>query len=247
MPDSDYRQTWDSLESIASDVRSCTLCSLSDTRTNAVPGEGSSFAAVMLIGEGPGFNEDQQGRPFVGSAGKLLDDLLSAAPLKREDVYITNVVKCRPPNNRDPQPGEVKACKPFLEAQIELINPRVIATLGRHSLMRFFPEARISRCHGQIMRWQGRILMPLYHPAAALRSSQVMEATLQDFRRIPEALLASLALASSEEVEPAPESPPEAAPAPAGQPQAATDPPQDEPLAEPEQDGSGERQQLSMF
>ena len=122
----------------------------------------------------------------------MLDNLLSAVPIERRDVYITNIVKCRPPNNRDPQPVEVEACAPFLDAQIELINPRVIATLGRHSLVHFFPNAKISRDHGRIMRWRNRILLPLYHPAAALRSSRVMQATASDFERIPEALLAAL-------------------------------------------------------
>ncbi len=192
MPQPPGPQTWDSLESVSKDVIACTLCRLAETRTQAVPGEGSPAAAVMFIGEGPGFNEDQQGRPFVGRAGKLLEDLLGSVPMRREDVFITNVVKCRPPDNRDPLPDEVSACSGYLKAQIELLNPRVIATLGRHSLLRFVPDARISRDHGTIMRWEGRVIYPLYHPAAALRSTQVMQATVEDFKRIPEAIRAAL-------------------------------------------------------
>jgi uracil-DNA glycosylase len=161
-----------------------------------VPGEGSPTASILFIGEGPGATEDKQGRPFVGRAGKLLDELLAAVTLKREDVFITNVVKCRPPENRDPQPDEVEACRPYLEAQIELINPRVIVTLGRHSLLRFFPEGRISKDHGRMFRWNDRILYPLYHPAAGLRSSTVMQAIREDVKRLPEAVIESLRVTS---------------------------------------------------
>ncbi|MBI4220784.1 MAG: uracil-DNA glycosylase [Chloroflexi bacterium] len=184
------------MAAIAAEVRRCTRCSLAQTRTNAVPGEGTSSPTVMFIGEGPGFNEDQQGRPFVGRAGQLLDELLASVPLRREDVFITNVVKCRPPENREPAPEEISACAPFLEAQIELLRPRVIATLGRHSLARFVPEARISTEHGRILRWRGFVLLPLYHPAAALRSTAVLSALEADIRRLPEAVLESLALRS---------------------------------------------------
>ena len=232
MPQPPGPQTWDSLESVSNDVIACTLCRLSETRTQAVPGEGSPAAAVMFIGEGPGFNEDQQGRPFVGRAGKLLDDLLGSVPMRREDVFITNVVKCRPPDNRDPMPDEVTACSGYLKAQIELLNPRVIATLGRHSLLRFVPDARISRDHGTIMRWEGRVIYPLYHPAAALRSTQVMQATVEDFKRLPEAIRAALST-----LEPA--APDDAGPLPEDQPvpSAEVEDPQDQ----------DDRQQLSMF
>lgn len=162
-----------------------------------MPGEGSPTASILFIGEGPGATEDKQGRPFVGRAGKLLDELLAAVPLKREDVFITNVVKCRPPENRDPQPDEVEACRPYMEAQIELINPRVIVTLGRHSLLRFFPEGRISKDHGRMFRWNDRILYPLYHPAAGLRSSTVMQAIREDVKRLPEAVIESLRITGS--------------------------------------------------
>lgn len=177
---------------VAAEVRRCTRCALSGTRTNAVPGEGSPTPTVMFIGEGPGFNEDQQGRPFVGRAGQLLEELLGSVPMRREDVFITNVVKCRPPENREPAPEEVAACAPFLDAQIALLNPRVIATLGRHSLVRFVPEGRISTDHGRILRWRNRVLLPLYHPAAALRSTTIRATLEADFKRLPEAVIESL-------------------------------------------------------
>jgi DNA polymerase len=150
----------------------------------------------MFIGEGPGFNEDQQGRPFVGRAGQLLEELLASIPMRREDVFITNVVKCRPPENREPAPEEVAACAWFLESQIRLLNPRVIVTLGRHSLARFFPDSRISNDHGRVLVWRGRALLPLYHPAAALRSTSIRAVLEADFKRLPEAVIASLKLAS---------------------------------------------------
>lgn len=146
----------------------------------------------MFIGEGPGFNEDQQGRPFVGRAGQLLEEMLASAGIRREDVFITNVVKCRPPENREPAPEEVAACAPFLDSQITLLNPRVIVTLGRHSLARFFPRGRISNDHGRILKWRNRVVLPLYHPAAALRSTTIREALEADFRRLPEAVIESL-------------------------------------------------------
>ncbi|NQW17526.1 MAG: uracil-DNA glycosylase [Chloroflexi bacterium] len=184
---------WSSIASLSRDVLTCTRCTLSETRTNAVPGEGSDFPGILFIGEGPGANEDQQGRPFVGRAGALLDELLAAVPLRREDVYITNVVKCRPPENRDPLPDEVRACWPYLESQIQLLKPRVIATLGRHSLMRFFPDARISSAHGQTMKWRdGIVVFPLYHPAAGLRSTKLKTALQEDILKLPQAMIAAL-------------------------------------------------------
>ena len=138
-----------SIEEVAAAVRTCTRCGLAETRINAVPGEGSDSPSILFIGEGPGANEDEQGRPFVGRAGKLLDELLGVVPLLRSDVHITNVVKYRPPGNRDPLPGEVRACWPYLEAQIGLLKPHVIATLGRHAMNRFLPNARISDQHGR--------------------------------------------------------------------------------------------------
>ncbi|MDA0677272.1 MAG: uracil-DNA glycosylase, partial [Chloroflexi bacterium] len=169
-------QAWTSIDDIAAKVVSCERCVLSDTRTLAVPGDGSPSAAVMFIGEGPGQNEDEQGLPFVGRAGKLLDKFLAEVPLRRSDVFITNVVKCRPPGNRDPEPDEVAACMPYLQAQIELIDPRVIVTLGRHSMLRFYPEGKISNDHGRIIRIGRRVLLPLYHPTAVFRNPRLNEA-----------------------------------------------------------------------
>jgi uracil-DNA glycosylase family 4 len=158
----------DSLEQVAREVSGCTRCPLSQSRTNAVPGEGAPRAEIMFIGEGPGFHEDQSGRPFVGAAGNFLTELLTKIGLDRESVYITNVVKCRPPGNRDPEPQEMQACSDYLERQIELIDPKVIVTLGRFSMARWFPSARISRIHGQARQMGRRLIVPFYHPAAAL-------------------------------------------------------------------------------
>ncbi len=191
---SEQQSPWSSVDQIANQVLSCTKCVLAETRTQAVPGAGSSSAAVMFIGEGPGKNEDEQGLPFIGRAGKLLDSLLEQVPLLRDDVYITNVVKCRPPGNRDPEPDEVAACLPYLQAQIELIDPRVIVTLGRHSMLRFYPQGKISNDHGRIINIGKRVLLPVYHPAAALRNPRLNETLKQDMKRIPEAVRESLLL-----------------------------------------------------
>jgi len=188
---------WPTLEAVAEQVRSCRLCGLAEGRTNAVPGEGSPASGIVFIGEGPGFHEDRQGRPFVGRAGELLDALLPTVPLQREDVFITNVVKCRAPDNRDPQPREVAACRPYLEAQIALLRPRVIVPLGRHSLMWFLPNARISSDHGRMLRWKGHLVFPLYHPAAALRSSNIRAQLEADMKRLPQAIVAALDPASA--------------------------------------------------
>lgn len=185
---------WSSVDEIAGEVLACDRCVLATTRTNAVPGDGSATAAVMFIGEGPGQNEDQQGLPFVGRAGKLLDSLLAQVPLQRSDIFITNVVKCRPPGNRDPEPDEVAACMPYLKAQIELIDPRAIVTLGRHSMLRFYPEGKISNDHGRIIHIGNRVLLPLYHPAAALRNPRLNDTMIEDIKRIPAALRESLLL-----------------------------------------------------
>jgi DNA polymerase len=193
---SDTRPVWTSIEEIGDVVRSCTLCALHKGRTNAVPGSGSANAGILIIGEGPGFNEDQQGLPFIGRSGKLLDELLAAVPIVREDVFITNVVKCRPPDNRDPLPDEVVACRPYLERQIELLDPRVIVTLGRHSLLRFYPEGKISKDHGKILQWEGRILFPLYHPAAGLRNPAIKKQLQEDVLRLPEAMRESIRLSA---------------------------------------------------
>jgi uracil-DNA glycosylase len=174
------------LEQLATAVRACTLCPLHSGRTNAVPGEGPANAAIMFIGEGPGFHEDRQGRPFVGSAGKLLEELLAGIGMTREQVYIANVVKCRPPGNRDPLPEELTACKPYLERQIELIQPKVIVTLGRFSMYRYFPGQSISRIHGQARQVGGVLVVPMLHPAAALHQPQWKSTLEADFQKLPQ-------------------------------------------------------------
>ena len=165
-------------------VNACTRCTLSQKRTNAVPGEGSRSADVVFVGEGPGFHEDQQGRPFVGPAGRLLDELLASVGLDRKDVYITNMIKCRPPNNRDPLPGEIEACKPYLDEQIEMIAPKVVVALGRYSFSKFFPDEPIGKARGKPRRWNGLIVYPMYHPAAALRNGSLRAALERDFQSL---------------------------------------------------------------
>jgi len=174
----------ENLNTLASAVRQCALCELSRGRTNAVPGEGPADAEVMFIGEGPGFNEDKQGRPFVGAAGQFLNELLQIAGFKREEVYITNVVKCRPPGNRDPLPEEIQACSRYLERQIELIDPKVIVTLGRFSMARWFPNDKISAVHGKAKRIGGRIVVAMFHPAAALHQQSLRATVEEDFRKL---------------------------------------------------------------
>lgn len=176
------------LNEIASEVRKCTLCELSRSRTHAVPGEGDPDARIMLIGEGPGYHEDQQGRPFVGASGKFLEELLGLAGLKRSDVFIGNVVKCRPPGNRDPLPDEISACSGYLNRQIEAIDPEVIVTLGRFSMARWFSGERISRIHGQPRKVGNRLIVPMFHPAAALHQGSIRPQIEDDFRRLPKFL-----------------------------------------------------------
>lgn len=180
------------LEQIAAEVRPCTNCGLYQGTKHAVPGAGNPEAEVMFIGEGPGFNEDRQGLPFVGPAGTFLNELLREAGLTRAEVFITNVVKHRPPENRDPLPEEIAACSGYLTRQIAAIDPKVIVTLGRYSMARFFPDAKISRIHGQYKVVDGRVVVPMYHPAAALRTDAVKRAAFEDFRT---ALPAAIALA----------------------------------------------------
>jgi uracil-DNA glycosylase family 4 len=172
------------IEALNREIMVCTLCDLSQSRTHAVPGEGSLNTEIMFVGEAPGFNEDKQGRPFVGQAGKFLNELLAEAGLRREDVFITNVVKCRPPNNRDPLPFELHACRPYLERQIALINPRVIVTLGRYSLGTFFPGDMISRVHGMLREKDGRYYYAMYHPAAALHQESLRQTLINDMRKL---------------------------------------------------------------
>jgi DNA polymerase len=153
-----------------------------------VPGEGNPDAAVMLVGEAPGATEDEQGRPFVGRAGKLLEEVLAEAGLEREDVYITNVVKARPPKNRDPRAGEVAHHMPWLEAELALIQPRLVIPLGRHALAHFTDDAKISEVHGTEMTERGRSLFPMYHPAAALRGGGLRDTLFEDARKLKKAL-----------------------------------------------------------
>jgi len=185
------------LEVIAGEVRVCTRCRLHATRTQAVPGEGDPSTEVVFVGEGPGFNEDRQGRPFVGRAGDLLVRLLGSIGWRREDVFITNVVKCRPPDNRDPEPDEIAACEPYLRRQLEVLDPAVIVTLGRHSMGRFMPGARISQAHGTMRPTdpatgaQNALVFAMYHPAAALRTPAIERESYDDIARVPTALIAS--------------------------------------------------------
>jgi uracil-DNA glycosylase len=176
------------LDSIAAQITTCTACELCRSRTHAVPGEGDPNARVMLIGEGPGYHEDQQGRPFIGNSGKFLSELLGKAGLKREDVFITNVVKCRPPGNRDPMPDEIAACSAYLDAQVELIDPEVIITLGRFSMQRWFRNERISKIHGEPRPEGKRLVVPMYHPAAALHQASLRATIEEDFARVPKIL-----------------------------------------------------------
>lgn len=170
-------------------IQVCQECILSQGRTHAVPGEGPEDADILFIGEGPGFHEDRQGRPFVGAAGNYLEELLEKIHLKREEVYITNVVKCRPPGNRDPQPAEIEACRPYLDQQIVLIRPRLIVTLGRYSMQRYFPNASISRIHGQPKRVGNVIYYPMFHPAAALHQPRWRSLLEEDILKIPDLLV----------------------------------------------------------
>ncbi len=179
------------LTHLCEEIKTCQNCILSQGRTNAVPGEGPEDADIMFIGEGPGFHEDRQGLPFVGAAGNYLNELLAKIDLGRQDVYITNVVKCRPPGNRDPQAAEIDACRSYLDKQIDLIRPRLIVTLGRFSMQRYFPGASISRIHGQPKRVGNVIYYPMFHPAAALHQPRWRSLLDEDILKIPD-LLAKL-------------------------------------------------------
>jgi uracil-DNA glycosylase family 4 len=174
------------LAEVARAVKACTLCKLHSGAKQGVPGEGPATAEIMLIGEGPGFHEDQQGRPFVGPSGKFLEELLASINLKRQDVFIANVVKHRPPGNRDPEPDEITACAAYLDRQIALIQPKVIVTLGRFSMARYFPNARISVIHGQARTVDGRVIVAMYHPAAALHQESLRQTLVEDFKKLPQ-------------------------------------------------------------
>jgi uracil-DNA glycosylase len=183
------------LEAIATEVRDCTRCRLHATRTRAVPGEGDPSTEVVFVGEGPGQNEDREGRPFVGRAGGLLVNLLRHVGWTRDDVFITNIVKCRPPGNRDPEPDEVTACAPYLERQLAVLDPAVVVTLGRHSMGRFMPGARISQAHGTVRPADpatgatDATVFAMYHPAAALRTPAIERESYEDVARIPAVLV----------------------------------------------------------
>jgi uracil-DNA glycosylase family 4 len=175
------------LKEVARETQACTRCDLQYSRKHAVPGEGPLNADIVFIGEGPGFHENEQGRPFVGAAGKFLDELLAKIGMRREQVFITNVVKCRPPGNRDPKPEEVDVCTSvYLSRQLQAINPRVVVTLGRFSMGLFLPNVKISEVHGQALQVKGRLVVPMYHPAAALHQASLKPAVERDFARLPE-------------------------------------------------------------
>jgi DNA polymerase len=183
------------LEAIAAEVRVCDHCRLAGGRRNAVPGEGDPDTEVIFVGEGPGQNEDRQGRPFVGAAGSLLEELLGMIGWRRDEVFITNVVKCRPPQNRDPEPDEIAACQPFLKRQLEVLDPALLVTLGRFSLQTFMPGERISRVHGTeraidpASGARAAVGYAMYHPAAALRQGALKETMQRDMAALPELLL----------------------------------------------------------
>jgi len=190
------------LQQLDEEIRQCERCRLGVLRTQAVPGEGPDHADIMFIGEAPGYHEDQQGRPFVGAAGNYLSELLASIGLSREDVYITNVVKCRPPDNRDPQPDEIEACEGFLERQIELIKPKIIVTLGRFSMRLAFTGTTISRVHGTPKRMGDIVYFPMFHPAAGLHQPRYKSFIEQDIKKLPAILSDINALADEAEPEP---------------------------------------------
>ncbi len=187
------------LTELYQEIRNCHKCEIARSRTHAVPGEGPENAEIMFIGEAPGYNEDQQGRPFVGQAGQFLNELLDSIGLKREQVYITNIIKTRPPNNRDPLPVEISNCKHWLDRQLEIMHPRMIITLGRYSMARFFPGKTISQIHGTSVEKDGIIYFAMYHPAAALHQQSLRDTIKNDMQKVP-ALLSKMKSAS----EPAP-------------------------------------------
>lgn len=188
-----------SLEQVAAQVRACTQCELHRTRTQAVPGDGNPQAEIMFIGEAPGWHEDRQGVPFVGAAGSFLNEMLASIGLDRSVVFITNVVKCRPPGNRDPLPDELAACGAYIDAQIAAIKPRVVVTLGRFSMARWFPNERISRIHGQPRRFGDLVVVPMYHPAAALHQSSLKATIEADMARLPHILEEARSAAAEED------------------------------------------------
>jgi DNA polymerase len=176
------------LSELNQQIALCRKCDIAKLRTKVVPGEGAESADIMFIGEAPGFNEDQQGRPFVGQAGQFLERLLASINLKREQVFIANVIKCRPPDNRDPLPTEIHNCRPWLDSQVELIKPKMIVTLGRYSMARYFPGKTISKIHGTALKQNNIIYFAMYHPAAALHQGSLRKDIEADMLKIPKLL-----------------------------------------------------------
>ncbi len=176
------------LTELAEEIKRCQKCEIAKSRTQAVPGEGAENTDIMFIGEAPGWHEDQQGRPFVGPAGQFLEQLLASIGLKRQQVFITNVIKTRPPGNREPLPVEIHNCHDWLERQIEIIHPRMIVTLGRYSMAGFFPDKPISKVHGPAQKRDGIIYYFMYHPAAALHQQSLRQAIEADLLKIPSLL-----------------------------------------------------------
>jgi uracil-DNA glycosylase len=231
------------LDVIHKAITTCEDCDLCQERTNAVPGEGSAHAEIMFVGEGPGLNEDLQGRPFIGAAGKFLTQMLGSIGLRREDVFITNMVKCRPPDNRDPLPTEMAACAHYLDDQIAEIAPKIIVPLGRHALARWFPGEAIGKVRAQPKLVDGITLFPLYHPAAALHNGGLRSTIEEDFAKLG-ALLANLGGSASLTQSPTP-----VASEPAPEPLLAPEPREVvvAPEQEPEQTIEPSSQQLNMF
>jgi len=191
------------LDEIAAQVRDCTRCELYRSRTNGVPGNGNPQAEIMFIGEAPGWHEDKQGLPFVGAAGQFLNEMLASIGLTRDEVFVTNIVKSRPPGNRDPLPDEIAACSHYLDAQIAAIQPKVIVTLGRFSMSRWFLGERISRIHGQARRFGSFVVVPMYHPAAALHQASLRETVEADMAKLPRIIDEARQIsAADEETEP---------------------------------------------
>jgi DNA polymerase len=176
------------LTNLYEQIRSCQKCALAQGRGLAVPGEGPENSQIVFVGEAPGYHENRLGRPFVGAAGQFLEELLASIHMRREDVYICNVIKCRPPNNREPLPNEIEACRPYLDRQLELIRPRLIVTLGRYSMAKFFPQASISKIHGRPTKFGDLLVLPLFHPAAALHQPKYRSDIEQDILKIPQIL-----------------------------------------------------------
>ena len=171
-------------ESLVTRITSCVQCDLCKTRTNAVPGEGSLDSKIMFVGEAPGAREDEKGLPFVGAAGNVLSEMLKLIGLNRQQVYIANIIKCRPPDNRDPSPHEIDQCWGYLDKQIDIIDPELIVTLGRHSFGNFFPGELISQARGKPRKWKGRTIFPVYHPAATLYNPKLKPILEEDFRKM---------------------------------------------------------------